>query len=207
MLRIWGRANSVNVQKVMWCVAELGVPHERVDAGLGHGRNDEGWFLAKNPNGTVPLLEDGDYSLWESNTIVRYLCAKHDFGGLYPEPLRVRADAERWMDWQLSMLAQPVRTAFVNLVRTPEGGRDSDAVERAVERANHVLESLDRCLADRDFVAGGRLTMGDIPLGALVHRWLVLPAIPRRPLPNVVRWHGRLAERGPYREHVMLPLS
>jgi glutathione S-transferase len=207
MLRIWGRPNSVNVQKVMWCVAELGIAHERLDAGLEHGKNHEPWFLAKNPNGTVPLLEDGEFSLWESNTIVRYLAAKHDFGGLYPERLEARADAERWMDWQLSMLASPVATVFQNLVRRPPAERDMLAVERGIRAANQAFERLDRHLAERSFVTGSRLTVGDIPVGAIAHRWLALEGIERPPLVNLGRWHARLAERGPYRAHVMLPLS
>lgn len=207
MLKIWGRPNSVNVQKVMWCLAELGVAHERIDAGLEFGHNHEPWFLAKNPNGTIPLLEDGDWSLWESNTIVRYLAAKHDFGGLYPESLEARADAERWMDWQLARLGGPLGTVFQNLVRKPPAERDIAAVERGISALNAAFEALDAHLAERDYVAGSRLTIGDIPAGAMTHRWLALEGLERRPLEHLERWHEQLAARPAYRAHVMLPLS
>jgi glutathione S-transferase len=124
MLKIWGRTNSVNVQKVLWCLTELDVPYERVDAGLAYGKNHEPWYLALNPNGRVPLLQDGDFSLWESNTIVRYLALKHGLGRLCPKPLETRAHAERWMDWQLSVLVNPVSIVFWNLIRTPATGPD-----------------------------------------------------------------------------------
>jgi glutathione S-transferase len=207
MLRVWGRPNSVNVQKVMWCIAELGVAHERRNAGLEYGENHTPWFLAKNPNGTIPLLEDGTFSLWESNTIVRYLAAKYDFGGLYPEALQERANAERWMDWQLSLLLEPVTVVFKNLIRRPAGERDMAAVARAIGVANELLERLDAHLEHRPYVAGPRFTMGDIPVGALTHRWLALEGIERPALTHIRRWYQALAGRPAYRDHVMLPLS
>jgi glutathione S-transferase len=207
MLKIWGRTNSVNVQKVLWCLAELDVPYERVDAGLQHGKNDEAWYLALNPNGRVPLLQDGDFSLWESNTIVRYLAAKHGMGSLCPKSLETRAQAEKWMDWQLSVLVQPVSTVFWNLIRTPAGGPDMQFVARATRDANHAVALLDGHLAKHDFVAGSELSMGDIPVGATVHRWLELPGVERPKLPAIEAWHARLTERPGFRRHVMLPLS
>lgn len=207
MLTIYGRTNSINVQKVLWCLGELGVPCERVDAGLEHGKNHEPWYLALNPNGRVPLLVDGDFSLWESNTIVRYLAAKHDPGGLYPSSPEARAHAERWMDWQLSTLAGPLTTVFWNLVRLPAEKRDLAAVAHAAAKLAEAFERLDRHLAERPYVAGDRLTVGDIPVGAAAHRWLALDGIDRPSLPSLERWHRRLAERPAYREHVMRPLS
>ncbi len=207
MLTIYGRSNSVNVQKVLWCLAELDEPYERIDAGLAFGKNREPWYLALNPNGRVPLLVDGAFSLWESNSIVRYLAAKHDSGGLYPTDLETRAHAERWMDWQLSTLVQPVSIVFWNLIRTPPSGPDRAAVAKGTDEANRAVEMLDRHLANRPFVAGDRLTVGDIPVGATVHRWLALPGVDHPPLPAVNAWHQRLAARTAFREHVMLPLS
>jgi glutathione S-transferase len=206
-LRVWGRRNSLNVQKVMWCVAELGLAHERMEAGLQHGRNREEWYLAMNPNGLVPLIEDGSFSLWESNAIVRYLCAKHDYGGLCPESVRDRADAERWMDWQLSRLARPVNIVFWDLIRAPEGERDVRRVERYVRESNEMLGLLERHLEGREYVALDRFTMADIPVGATAHRWLALPGVERPAFPALERWYRRLTERPAYREHVMLPLS
>jgi glutathione S-transferase len=206
VLTIYGRTSSVNVQKVMWCLGELGVACERIDAGLAHGKNTEPWYLALNPNGRVPLLQDGDFSLWESNSIVRYLCAKHDHGGLYPASPQRRSHAERWMDWQLSTLVEPVSIVFRNIVRRPPAERDTGAVTVATQQVQAALTLLDRHLAERPYVAGDRFTMGDIPAGATVHRWLELPEIDRRPWPALQAWRARLAARPAFREHVMLPL-
>jgi glutathione S-transferase len=207
VLTIWGRVNSVNVQKVLWCLAELDLPYGRIDAGLEHGKNTEPWYLALNPNGRVPLLVDGAFTLWESNSIVRYLAAKHGLGTLCPVSPETRAHAERWMDWQLSTLIAPVSTVFQNLVRKPPGERDTAAVERDTAEANRAVAILDAHLAARPYVAGDTFTMGDIPVGALAHRWLEIPGIERPPFAAVRAWRARLAERPAFRTHVMLPLS
>lgn len=207
MLTIYGRTNSVNVQKVLWCLAELGLPHERIDAGLAHGKNTEPWYLALNPNGKVPLLVDGTFSLWESNTIVRYLAAKHDLGGLCPSAPEARALAERWMDWQLSTLIRPVSIVFQTLYRQPPEQRDAAAVARQTVEANAAVALLDAHLSRQPFVAGDAFTMGDIPVGALVHRWLEIVGIERPEFRAVRTWRARLAERPAFRAHVMLPLS
>lgn len=207
MLTIYGRTNSVNVQKVLWCLAEIGVPYARIDAGLAHGQNNEPWYLALNPNGRVPLLTDGSFSLWESNTIVRYLASKHSQGTLYPASPEARALAERWMDWQLSTLIGPVSIVFQNLFRTPPERRDGAAIERNVAEANRAVALLDAHLARQPYVAGDSFTMGDIPVGALAHRWLEIPGIERPPFAAVRAWRARLTERPGFRAHVMLPLS
>lgn len=207
MLTIYGRTNSANVQKVLWCLGELDVPYERIDAGLAHGRNTEPWYLVLNPNGRVPLLVDGAFSLWESNTIVRYLASKHGMGTLCPSSLEARALAERWMDWQLSTLAAPVSIVFQALYRTPPERRDSAAIERQMREANRALGLLEAHLAQNTFLAGEEFTMGDIAVGTMVHRWLEMSGIERAPLPAAHAWRARLAERPAFRTHVMLPLS
>lgn len=207
MLTIYGRVNSVNVQKVLWCLAELEIPYERIDAGLEHGKNTEPWYLALNPNGKVPLLVDGSFALWESNTIVRYLAAKHGFGTLCPASLETRALAERWMDWQLSTLVDPVNRVFWNLVRRGPAERDMAAVERSTREANRAVALLETHLATSPYAAGEQFTMGDIPVGATVHRWLEIPGIERPPFPAVRAWRERLAARAGFRAHVQLPLS
>jgi glutathione S-transferase len=207
MLTIWGRTNSVNVQKVLWCLAELGVPYERIDAGLAYGKNHEPWFLALNPNGTVPLLKDGDFTLWESNSIVRYLAAKHGHGTLCPASPETRAHAERWMDWQLSVLVRPVSIVFWNLIRTPAAGPNLEAVASATAEANRAAVLIDGHLAAHRFVAGAAFSMGDIPVGATLYRWLALPGVERPALPHLRAWQDRLAERAAFRAHVLLPLS
>ena len=207
MLKIWGRRNSVNVQKVLWCAAELALEYERIDAGLQFGNNKEPWYLALNPNGRVPLIQDGELTLWESNTIVRYLCATHNNRGLYPRDPRERAVAEKWMDWQLSTLARPVSIVFQNLVRTPPDARDLGAVAACTAEANEAFTLLDRHLHAQRFVGGTQFSMGDIPVGALAHRWLALDAVERPPWPALERWLVALGARPAFREHVMLPLS
>lgn len=207
MLTIYGRVNSVNVQKVLWCLAELEIPYTRIDAGLEHGKNNEPWYLALNPNGRVPLMQDGSFSLWESNTIVRYLAAKHGFGSLCPASLETRALAERWMDWQLSTLVGPVSVVFQNLFRRPAAERDMAAVARKVPEANRAMALLDAHLEKHPYVAGDAFTMGDIPVGATAHRWLEIPGIDRPPFAAVRAWRERLAARKGFTAHVDLPLS
>jgi glutathione S-transferase len=207
VLTIYGRTNSVNVQKVLWCLAELAVPYTRIDAGLEHGKNNEPWYLALNPNGKVPLLVDGSFNLWESNSIVRYLAGKHGAGVLCPASLETRALAEAWMDWQLSTLIRPVSIVFQNLFRIPAAQRDAAAVERHLREANEAMAVLDAHLAAQPYVAGAAFTMGDIPVGAVAHRWLEIPGIERPAFPAIRSWRARLAERAGFRAHVQLPLS
>lgn len=206
MLRIWGRANSINVQKVLWCCAELDVAFERIDAGGKFGVSKTDAYRALNPNGLVPTIEDDGFVLWESNVIVRYLAARHSAGRLYPDDLRVRFDAERWMDWQATTLWPALRTVFIGLVRTPVAERDSSGIASSLDAATRALTILDRHLADRAFVAGDAFTIGDIPLGIAAYRWFSLP-IDRPSLSGLVRWYDRLRERPGYQRHVMQPLS
>ena len=140
MLRIWGRTNSINVQKVLWCCAELDLPFERIDAGMAFGIVETPEYRALNPNGRIPTLEDNGYVLWESNTIVRYLAMKHGLGALCPSDLAARFDAERWMDWQLTTLDRPVRNVFWALVRTAPEKRDPAAVEMAQAEAEQAFD-------------------------------------------------------------------
>jgi len=206
MLRIWGRTNSINVQKVMWAVAELGLDHERVDVGGRHGGLDTAAYGAINPNRRVPTLQDGDFTLWESNVIVRYLAARHDPGGLWPTEPERRAVAEQWMDWQQTTLLDDMRAVFWGLVRTEPAERNLAAIDAAVEGLKSTWERLDRHLAARAFVVDDRLTMGDIPVGAMYHRYRAL-GVERGPDENLTAWYERLKRREPYRAHVMLPLS
>jgi glutathione S-transferase len=206
MLRIWGRTNSINVQKVLWCCVELDLPFERMDAGMAFGVVQTAAYRALNPNGRIPTLEDDGYVLWESNTIVRYLATKHGLGSLCPSDLGARFDAERWMDWQLTTLDRPVRNVFWALVRTAPEKRDPAALGQAQAEAEHALAILDEHLAQRQFVGGETFTMGDIPVGASVHRWLALD-LQRAKHAHVQRWYERLTERPGFREHVIQPLS
>ena len=206
MLTIWGLTNSINVQKVLWGCAELGLAYERIDAGGAFGVSDTPEYRAMNPNGLVPTIDDDGFVLWESNVIVRYLAAKHGVGTLYPADLRERAEADRWMDWQVTTLWAALRPVFFGYVRTPPEQRDGGALEAAERSSQEAVAILDRHLEKRAFVAGDRFTMGDIPAGISVYRWLALPI--RRPeFPHVTRWYTALTERSGFETHVMQPLT
>jgi glutathione S-transferase len=207
MLKIWGRTNSANVQKVMWAVGEIGVKHERVDAGMKFGIVNDEWYRGMNPNGLVPTIQDGSFSLWESNAIVRYLASKYADGTLYPKSLEARADADRWMDWSTSTMSPAMAPVFVGLVRTPPEQRDAKAIEEARVKLEKLVGVVDANLAGKRFMAGDSFTMGDIPVGCFVHRWYVLP-IERARFTNVLAWYERLKERPAFREHVAgIPLT
>lgn len=206
MLRIWGRTSSINVQKVMWAVGELGLEHERIDAGGAYGGLDTAEMIARNPNRLIPILEDGEIVVWESNAIVRYLAARHGTGTLWPEDPAARSRADRWMDWQVGSLLRELGPIFMGLVRTPEPQRDVAAIAAAAERIGPIWRILDDHLADRHHVAGPTLTMGDIPVGCAFWRYVNLD-VPRPSLPNLQIWFQHLKERDAYRQHVMLPLT
>jgi len=206
MLKIWGRDNSVNVQKALWCCEELGLQYQRIDAGLSFGVVNTPQYRALNPNGLVPTLEDGPFVLWESNAIVRYLSAKHSAGKLWPNDLKVRAEADRWMDWQISTFWPTFRDLFWNLVRTPVEQRDQKAIEESHLKTAEILAYLDAHLKNRVYVAGGEFSMGDIPMGCAIWRWMSLP-IERPVLANVQSWFDTLRGRAAYEKVVMLPIS
>jgi glutathione S-transferase len=206
MLKIWGRANSINVQKVLWAADELGLKFERVDAGGAFGVTDTPQYLAMNPNKVVPTIQDGDVTIWESNSIVRYLGATYGAGKLWPADPKVRALADRWMDWQLSTISEPMRIAFWGLVRTPPEKRDMAAIGAAVKQAGELLRRLDDWLAGKRYVAGAEFSIGDIPVGCFAYRWYALP-IERPELANLRGWYERLRERAPYMKHVAVPMT
>jgi len=209
VLKIHGRANSINVQKVLWAADELGVPYERTDVGGAFGGNDQPWYRAMNPNGVVPTIDDDGYVLWESNAIVRYLAATHGRGTLWAEDPKARGEADRWMDWQATTVLAGMTTLFWGLIRTPAGKRDNDAIERARPATAAIWARLDAHLATRPYVAGAHFTMGDIPAGAICYRWLNLPFrrddLPK--LPHLEAWYARLSERPAYRKHVMITMT
>lgn len=207
MLKVWGRTNSINVQKAMWTVGELKLMHERIDAGGAFGRNNEPDYLAKNPNGLVPTIDDDGFILWESNTIVRYLAAKHGSGTLWPTDPAKRADSEKWMDWMMTVWNPAVFPAFWGLVRTPPEQRDAKAIEASRVKTIAALKIFEAALAGKDYVGGPVLTIGDIPMGCAVHRWFSLP-IERPKLANLEAYYARLKQRPAYVAHVAgIPLT
>jgi glutathione S-transferase len=206
MLKIWGRVNSVNVKKALWACEELGLKYERIDAGLQFGVNKTPEYLKMNPTGLVPTIDDDGFVLWESHTIVRYFAAKHGMGSLYPADLRARADAERWMDWAFTFQGA-MRAVFWGLIRTPADKRDPQAIEEGRVKSNQLAaDVLERSLAKKAYVCGERFTMGDIPLGCEVQRWMRVP-VERPRLPAVEAWFERLRERPAFRKIVDIPLT
>jgi glutathione S-transferase len=204
MIEVWGRANSVNVQKVLWCLGELELPFERYDAGGLYGGNKEPGFLARNPTGLVPLLSTDGFDLWESNTIVRYLAARYGVGSLWPEDPARRALSDKWMDYQLGTVFPAFRDAVLGLIRSAPDNRNPEKIAASVRATAETLTVLDAQLEERAYVAGDSLTVGDVALGPTIYRWLTLE-IDRPPLPNLQAWHRRLEKRAAYREHVMVP--
>jgi glutathione S-transferase len=202
MLKIWGRNTSSNVQKAMWGVGELGLAHERIDIGGPFGKNNEPPYLAMNPNGLVPTLEEEDgFLLWESNSIVRHLAAKHRAAVLEPQDPKTRALAHQWMDWQLSVLGPAITPVFWGLVRTPPEKRDLNAIETAKAKTTGAAKILDAQLGKTQFVAGDTFSYGDIPVGVMIYRYMKL--VPERPkLTNLERWYTAISERKAFREHV-----
>ena len=207
MITVWGRASSVNVMKVLWLLDELAIPFRRIDAGGAFGRTRDADYAAMNPNATVPtLVMPHGYTLWESHAILRYLCRTQPGGNaFYPEGPEARADAERWMDWTLASLNEPMRVVFWTLVRTPEAERDLPAAAKARDAAERLWRIVDAQLAGQEFVAG-RFGVADIALGGFLHRWFELP-IARPDLSNLRAWYDRLLARPAYRTHVAVPLS
>jgi glutathione S-transferase len=187
-LHLWGRMSSFNVRKVVLCSQLLALPLARTDAGLGFGVVNTDEYRRLNPNGLVPLLEDGDFALWESNVIVRYLC-KREGSSLYPHDLKTQFDAERWMDWQQTTLNRAGGPAFLQWIRTPTEQRNAQVIAQSVAATEPLLDLLDRHLAHQAFMAGDALTMADIPIACEVHRWWGLPQ-ERPEWRHLERWYA-----------------
>ena len=204
MLKIWGRVNSVNVKKAMWCIDELGLPHERTDAGMQFGIVNTPEYRKMNPNGLVPTMDENGFILWESHSIVRYLAAKFGKGVLWPMDERTRAVANQWMDWAFSFQGS-VRDSFWHLIRTPPEKRDAQAIENSRVKSGEMARILDAALADRMYVAGV-FSMGDIPIGCEVQRWMRLP-MERPKLPHLEAWFERLCVRPAFKKNVDIPLT
>ena len=205
-IKIWGRNDSSNVQKVLWCCGELGVDFERVDLGGKFGGNREKPYLEINPNGLVPTIDDGGLILWESNTIVRYLTEKYGGGKIIEATPEGRAQASRWMDWQLTTLGPAIVPLFWGYVRTPPENRDVAVLKSALEKSSAAWKIVDDRLAKNSYLAGKDFTIGDIPLGVWVYRWFNLP-IERPKLDNLSRWYSELQKRPAYQNYIMIPMT
>ena len=207
MLKVWGRKNSSNVRKVLWCLEELQLPYVAIDAGGAFGVVDEPDYRAKNPNGRVPMLEDGELALWESNAIVRYLIARYGAGSpLALSDPGAHASADKWMDWCTSSLAGPFRPLFWGILRTPPAEQNWVEINAAHKACAELLAIADETLARQPYLSGQALGMGDIPLGSFVYAWFEMP-IERPPLRHLLAWYERLQARGAYRKAVMTSLT
>jgi len=201
MLKIWGRATSSNVQKVLWCCAELDIEFERVDVGGPFGGNRDPEYLAMNPNGLVPTVKDGDLVMWESNTICRYLAATRNGEHLYPRDPAARTHVERWMDWQLAVIGPPMGQLLFGLVRSTPETRDPAAIEGARRRAAAAWTIIDDEVKDRPYLAGDHLSLAEIVLGTQIYRWFAFP-IERPELPNLRAWHDRMHQHPGFKKHI-----
>lgn len=208
MLKIWGRNTSSNVQKVIWGLAEMQLPFERIDVGGAFGKTKEAAYLAMNPNSLVPTLEEDDgYTLWESNSILRYVAAKHAYRTLEPADLKVRASAQKWMDWQLSVMAPAITPVFWGLIRTPAEQRDAKAIATGKEKTVAAAQIMDAQLGKTAYLAGDDFSYGDIPVGIMIYRYMQL--IPERSAtPNLDRWYAAISSRAAFKAQVaVVPLS
>ena len=208
MLTIWGRANSVNVQKVLWCCEELGLAYDRIDAGLQFGRNNEPEYLAMNPMGRIPTLVDGDFVLWESNSIIRYLAMQYaPESTLYPAEPKVRASADRWLDWSLSALQPAERPVFWGYVRTKAADRDMAQLAAAVSEVEKLWRVVDAHLKGRDYLEGNTFTLADLVIAAYARRWFGIAELVRPALPELERWYVGITQRAGFQRYVSHALT
>ena len=205
-LRIWGRMSSINVQKVVWTARELGLAFERIDAGGAFGGNRTPEYLRMNPNGKIPVIDDDGFVLWESNAIVRYLAARHGSGTLWPNDLRQRADADRWMDWHATELMPAMRNAFMQMIRTAPESRSQQLIDESNAATEPLMAILEEHLAGRHYLCAQQFTVADIAVGASVHRWFGLPQ-PHAPRANVQAWYRRLMTRPAVAGVLTLPIT
>ena len=207
MLKVWGRKNSSNVRKVLWCAEELALPYEREEAGGAFGVVDSPQYRALNPNGRVPMIEDGDFVLWESNAIVRYLAARYGSDtSWYQRDVCVRAQADKWMDWTTSTFAGPFRDLFWGMLRTPAEQQDWVLINGASKTCAELLSIVDQALSEKPYLSGDEIGMGDIPLGSFIYAWFEMP-VERPSMPHLEAWYERLKLRPCYRGAVMTALT
>ena len=205
MLNIWGRSDSSNVQALMWCVAELDLPYTRTDAGHRFGLTNSPEFLAMNPNGTVPVLQDGtNPPLWETGAILRYLAGRYAPDSFWPADPTSRADTDRWAEWaKINVALAFTAPVFWRVVRTPLARRDPAAIAAAVTTLETKLRIAEGRLSHHPYLAGESFTLADIQFGHILYRYYDID-IPRTDLPALRRYHDRLTERRAYHTHVMV---
>ncbi|WFQ81442.1 glutathione S-transferase family protein [Xenorhabdus sp. SF857] len=206
MLTIWGRKNSSNVKKVLWCLEELNVPYQQIDVGGKFGKLNDPEYLRMNPNAVIPCLQEDDFILWESNAIVRYIAAKFGKDSLYPADLQERASVEKWMDWVGCNLFAPIKQFVISFIRTPADQRDPKIIAQSVTEIEKWLKIVDDTLSNQQYLAGDKFGMADISLAPLAYLWLNVE-IERPSLPNLERWYQLLTERPAFKKIVMIEIN
>ena len=203
---IWGRLNSVNVQKVVWAAGECGLVFEQHDAGMAFGRNNTAEYLTMNPNGLIPVIQDGPVVVWESHAIIRYLCAEYAAETLWASDPATRSLADRWMDWAATSYNPAIGPVFHGLVRTAPEKRDMAAIEAGITLTHKRMSLLDNHLANHAYLAGDSFTMADIALGPFIHRWLNMP-VEQRDYAHITRWYESIATRPSAAAALVLPVT
>jgi glutathione S-transferase len=203
VLKVYGRGLSDSVQKVLWMLGETGQPFEHIQLGGSFGGLDDPEYLALNPHGRIPTIDDNGVVVWESNAIIRYLAAVYCKGSLWQEDPIERAGADQWMSWAQTRLYGDFNRLFWLTVRTPQKDQNPDKIRSTQARLTESYRLLDAQLSRYAYLAGNHLTMADIPTGSTLYRYFNMP-ITRPKLPNLERWYGLLCERQAYREWVML---
>lgn len=206
MLTIWGRLSSINVQKVVWAAGEVGQPFERIDAGGTFGGLDTPEFQAMNPNRQIPVLRDGEYTMWESSSILRYLAARYAAGVLWEEGPARRALADRWIDWMQSELQPALAPVLWGVVRKVPAFTDPKVIAEGIARAETLIAILEAQLSERPFLGGERFGMADIAVGCGAHRWLNMP-VERIARPQVQRWYETIFARPAAQVALPLPIA
>jgi glutathione S-transferase len=206
MITVWGRANSTNVIKVLWLCEELNLRFSRKDVGGSFGGLQTPEFLALNPHGVIPVIEDSGTVVWESHSILRFLAQKYGSGSHYPVEPAARSQVERWLDWHVSTLAPVLNPTFVALYRTPVEQRDQAALKNLIERLTATMARLDAQLSAQPFIAGASFSIADVAFGNSVWRWFAFP-FEKTKLPHLEQWQARVFDRPGYQKYVVQPLS
>ncbi|MDR0219140.1 MAG: glutathione S-transferase family protein [Enterobacteriaceae bacterium] len=206
MLTVWGRKNSSNVKKVLWCLEELKVPYQQIDIGGKFGGLNDPEYLRLNPNGVIPCLQDDDFVLWESNVIVRYIVEKSGKNILHPTNIKEKYNIEKWMEWVSCNLFFPIKQLMINLVRTPEAQRDQKVISQALTEIEKLLKIADEALSQQTYLSGEKFGMADIALAPFVYPWVNV--VTERPsLPNLERWYQLMTERPAFQKIVMIEIN
>ncbi len=198
---LWGRASSVNVQKVMWVLEECDIAHRRVDAGGKYGETDTPEYRAMNPLQLVPVWQEEGLTLWESHAIVRHL-ARGPASALWPETRSDQALADQWIDFTATTLLPPLIGCFFQTVRLPLADRSSGALAKHVQKLDTAMEILDTRLGRSQWLAGPEFSIADVIAGSGMYRYFTMD-IPRPEHAALADWYGRLADRPAYRNTVM----